>query len=150
MIDIKFRAWLPDYELMIDENFDGVDGLQFEDVRWDLSCGIAAIYVDEIFDIESGGEHVQGYEFKLQKDAAIMQYTGLKDKNGVDIYEGDVVMCYPDDERLMYSKEVKWAKDRPELGITTDSSGLILCSSTTKYILVIGNIHTNPELLKGE
>ena len=109
--------------------------------------------IGKIFDVvelyNDGGVSVCNYDFPLSaSDIELMQYTGLKDKNGVEIYEGDVVMCYPDDERLMYSKEVKWAKDRPELGITTDSSGLVLCSNATEYILVIGNIYTNPESLE--
>lgn len=89
--EIKFRAWLPEYEVMIDENFDGNNVFQFEDVRWDLGCGIVDIYVNELFDREVGGYHEQGYEFNVQMDAEFLQFAGIKDRNGVDVYSGDVI-----------------------------------------------------------
>lgn len=149
MREIKFRAWLPDYELMIGENFDGVDDLQLEDVRWDLSCGIAAIYVDEIFDRESGGDHIQGYEFKLQKDAVIMQFTGLKDKNGVDIYEGGIVN-HPDIGIGYIDYNDKHAAYKIIFKGTTRKWLIDMIEREMRGIEVIGNIHENPELLENK
>jgi hypothetical protein len=76
--------------------------------------------------------HIEDYQWEL------MQYTGLKDKNGKEIYEGDIVR-----------------QGETITSIIWESPGFImekptLVSEKIKPIEIIGNIYENPELLKEE
>jgi uncharacterized phage protein (TIGR01671 family) len=136
MRDIKFRAWDNIGEQMI---FDF--GMTPEDYH---------AYI-----IPEGAEYPDQFEY--YDDIKLMQYTGLKDKNGVEIYEGDILRLF--DPRLpekTKSSEVTF--DRGAFLVDTQM-GTLPDRTTLKTLYrelmnreysdceVIGNIYENPELI---
>lgn len=78
----------------------------------------------------------------IELNPIIMQYTGLKDKNGKDIYEGDVLLLL----------DPSWHKDI-RIPVIYDRGGYraefgTLYRACNIGVEVIGNIYENPELLK--
>ena len=83
-----------------------------------------------------------------------MQYTGLKDKNDIEIYEGDIILV-----NVFMSKHVTGlvAFDRGSFCVTGNFEGWGYDCNTTNFwemstngneYKVIGNIYENPELVK--
>ncbi len=73
----------------------------------------------------------------------IGQYTGLTDKNGKKIFEGDI-FAHPNKKKYKYI--VDWIDDIASFG-WFNGNGV---GFDNKEIEIIGNIHDNPELLGGD
>ncbi|MBV1560903.1 hypothetical protein J0O81_14355 [Listeria monocytogenes] len=95
-------------------------------------------------------------------DVVLMQYTGLKDKNGKKIFEGDVVTAFSNINKytdsfagdveptfcftsIVYDGACFKTTYKGEPSYVLNQNG----SSLVKHTEVIGNIHENPELLEG-
>jgi len=131
MRDIKFRAW------------DKVLGM-VQVIKISGSGSWFEVSHDNVTDF-----------YTLDRDGAnLMQYTGLKDKNGVEIYEGDILQRIWSDKSILQQFTVKWLEENTGYNI---SKQLL---ESTRYnrqtglkahgFKIIGNIYKNPELLKGE
>lgn len=100
--------------------------------------------------------------WRMFTEIVLMQWTGLQDKNGVDIYEGDILRYPAKDnwETDNFKSYAVFFDDRVEWGykykLSTKFNGC-LCGGYPETDLrniqrmeIIGNIFENPELLKGE
>ena len=81
----------------------------------------------------------------------LMQYTGLKDKRGVEIYEGDIVLVKGARIAEVIFLEASGCWDLELIRVVSNTPlGIILPNSYKYHAEIIGNIYNNPELLVGE
>ena len=85
-----------------------------------------------------------GFFFNNFEDDPVMQFTGLLDVNGVEIYEGDIVEITYKEDGAKSPMQVVFEKAQFYL----KGDGFWTLSSNAVTLLVIGNIYQNPELLK--
>jgi len=117
MREIKFRVWCKEGPSMLD---------------WDY-----LINEPDFADFMKGAHVEDAYYSRL------MQYTGLKDKNGKEIYEGDVIVVIEWNRKynVVFERGMFKASGSTTFSLVTATNGELSCQ-------VIGNIYENPELLK--
>lgn len=135
MREIKFRAW----------DTRNKEMLEVTDIAWELNDhGIGAVQDVSVF---------MPYEFgpirrNIVKWFELMQFTGLHDKNGKEIYEGDIIHEYVEadvDGKVEVATDEKFAV---EWYCQDLDCGWTLFPVSCDGYEVIGNIYENTELLK--
>lgn len=130
MREIKFRAW--DGKTMDYDPSQCTDGPEITH----LNSNIKAMFED----------------WHYPKYLSIMQSTGLYDKNGKEIYEGDIVTGNTSYEELRDERE--WSRENPCIVMWSDMEcGFSPFTLNARWrcdvvnVEVIGNIYQDPELL---
>lgn len=131
--EIKFRAWDKEKGKMFEPTYRAYVG-EIEELNILLNGRLGLRRFDDYYDQSMFPERFE-----------IMQYTGLKDKNGVEIYEGDIY--HHGEPRITYT--VVWV-DSGFKGKQNSSTSYAGLESWCDQIEVIGNIYENPELLERE
>lgn len=131
---IKFRAW-------------GIDRCRMHDVyniAFHESYGYKAITSEQPLDLHS--------TFTKKEEFILMQYTGLKDNNEKEIYEGDILSFTTEDyyDGFYVEKNYVEAVEFDEGSYWAGGQWLTEIIANDCEATVLGNIYENPELLEVE
>lgn len=126
MREIKFRAWLKEEKKMV--NVETID------------------FTDKSIQYLEKNEFINAYLSRrmIFGDVELMQYTGLKDKNGKEIYEGDIVVLNNIENDNMCIVRYEHSSYRLEgWSLREDLSNV-----EGRFLEVVGNIYENKNLLE--
>ena len=116
--EIKFRAWIAN-------NMQKVERLDEIGIHGEKS-GFSWSSIDD-------------------ENFALMQYTGLKDKNGAEIYEGDLISYKAEDMEQESTARVGFSGGS---FVADFGGGFFFVNQIAKESRVIGNVYENPDLIK--
>lgn len=141
MREIKFRAWDKNTNTMY-ENISILPSMECIAINVDYDHDFQEYCIDESYVVEL-------------KDVELLEYTGLKDKNGVEIYEGDIIKTHENRIQTIIWEDNGFKREytfkRTYLGesyFETRSFDIGDSSHRNWGHEVIGNIYENPELLE--
>lgn len=135
MRELKFRAWSKKHNKYLK-----ITGIQYDDDK-----------IEGVFVVYGSVAGIPNTIFLEAEDVILEQYTGLKDKNGKEIYEGDIIHRGALSKANVFRNSVI-CFDEESVGFiaTSTRNGVrtLFNGHTCDEVEVIGNIHENPELLK--
>lgn len=148
MREIKFRAVMQRLDgvkyvsqaYSIDNNLSYL--FDFENNRWDIFLEMITTEERFVELFPDDDEHLKGWTHIEN-----IQYTGLKDKNGVEIYEGDIIKVNGNLYEVWHSGLAFGLIDKNKDFFEYMCQ---LCDMNGKVYKIIGNIYENPEMLELE
>lgn len=140
----KYRAWQKYHKRM----------LKVKRIEFNKDVGIEAITVwNSLNTIPFTNTYIKDADFDIEA-LILMQSTGIKDKNGVEIFEGDIVNIHwfyfdggGESEVQLHRKEILNYKGVLCFEWQYDYCPLALGNWHEESFEVVGNIYENPELL---
>lgn len=137
MREIKFRAWdKRDEKMLVDDPFSSVHPFAI--------TPSGAVY--------GAGELLYDNELGANSTVVLMQYTGLKDKNGVEIYESDILQDHRERRAIIVWHQANCEfllndLEEYQAGNYDEPAYIIWDGQGWLGLEVVGNIYENPELL---
>ncbi len=95
-------------------------------------------------------QNLQERKIQFASDCVVMQFTGLLDKNGKEIYEGDICTFYNKYSKTDYTRVVRYCSMLACFGLYPNMEEVWQYESDWLKISsleIIGNVHQHPELL---
>ena len=127
---IKFRGWSESYKKYL-EDMQYPNG---HSMLWLFASDGTPYHIEVGFDgLESTPLHLKIGEVVLE------QFTGLTDKNGTEIYEGDM-----DATGIV----IKWDEIAASFICMREGNFVDYLGEISNLLIIIGNIHENPDLIK--